>query len=139
MNRLRLRAYGWLVGCTLLGVLVGVGVGRAWAEHEATHALFDGDHESRERMFQEALSRELDLDEIQRRAVAEIMTEHRSARHQAMRRVFSECGKELTDVQERIDTAILAQLKPEQQQRFREWSERRKRRWHGEAEAPERQ
>jgi hypothetical protein len=134
VNRQRIRAYSWVAGCTLLGVLIGLGAGRAWAEHDAAHALFDGDHESRERLFQEALNRELDLNAAQRDAVAAITERHASARRQAVRRVFAECGKDLTALHEQVDSEILAQLNPSQQERYRDWSERRKRRWRGDGE-----
>lgn len=135
MNRQRVRASAWVAGCTLLGVLAGTGLGRAWAEHDAARALFDGDHDSRERMLLGALDRELDLSDAQRDAIAAITARHAPERQTAVRRVFSECGKDLAALHDRMDTEILEHLTPAQGARFREWTERRKRRWQGGGES----
>jgi hypothetical protein len=111
------RAYGWVAGCTLLGVAVGVGAGRAWAKHDAARALFDGSHESRERLFLDALSGELDLDSNQRAAISEIATRHGPERRQTFRRVFTESGRDLALLHERMVAEILAQLNPSQGER----------------------
>jgi hypothetical protein len=136
LKRERLRAYAWVAGCTLLGVVVGLGAGRAWAEHAAARTLFDGDHDARERLFLEALDRELDLNASQRSAIAQITARHAPERRQAVRRVFSECGKDLAALQEQVDVEILAQLNDAQQARYRAWAERRKRRWQGDDSPP---
>jgi hypothetical protein len=53
----------------------------------------------------------------------------------AVRRVFQECGSDLTALHERVDAEILAQLDDSQQARYRAFSERRTRRWRGEDQA----
>ena len=127
------RAYGYLVLAIAFAVGVACGGGAAFAYVAQKHAaiLRDDAHGPETRRLR-VLARRLDLDVTQEQRIRAILAEDRDAMRDIGRQIFERCGDPLREQKSRVDAAIRAVLRPEQQRRYDDLLEGRRRRlWFG--------
>lgn len=121
----QLKIYGIVVGIFVLGAGAGGAAGYAVASKKLADVLENDRPEMNEARRFQALARELDLDDEQRKKVRAIMTRHRDENRRLTRAMFEKCGGELQELRNRVDGEIRAVLTEKQAQRFGELMEKR--------------
>jgi len=122
----RQRGYAIVLGAFLLGALAGGGASYYWSQSAMAALLSDDRSEARDRRRLAAFTRELELSASQRSEVQAIVEKYRPEREQRARRMFTECGKPLLELKERMDAEVRRVLTKEQQPRFDALLERRR-------------
>ena len=127
------RVYGYVFLATAFAVGVACGGGAAFAYVAQKHAaiLRDDAHGPETRRLR-VLTRRLDLDVDQEQRIRSILAEDRDTMRDLGRQIFDRCGDPLREQKSRVDTAIRAVLRPEQQRRYDDLLEgRHQRLWFG--------
>jgi Spy/CpxP family protein refolding chaperone len=121
----KLKIYGIVVGIFVLGAGAGGAAGYAAASKKLADVLESDRPEINEARRFQALTRELDLDDGQRKKVRAIMERHREENRKLTRAMVEKCGGELQDLRSRVDGEIRALLTEKQAKRFGELMEKR--------------
>jgi len=125
----RAKAYVVLIIVFVVGGLTGAGVSYSLAEEHYVHPPGREQGKRWEKRRADAFARELDLSKEQKRKIGQLMREQRQARHDAMEKMFQDCGADLREQKEALDGKILELLNPAQQARFKELSSEHGRRF----------
>jgi hypothetical protein len=122
----RLRAYLMIAGFFALGAVGGAAAGRAYTQRELALGVFSGDRQTREAMFLDALSHELQLSDEQREQVADLHRRFQGKRKELRRTQCEPCSKAMDDLHQAMDGEMSAVLDPDQTARWREMVARRR-------------
>lgn len=120
------RAYLMIAGFFTLGAVGGVAGGRAYTQRELALGLFSGDRHTREVMFLDALSHELELSAEQRERVADVHRRFQGQRKELKRTQCEPCSKAMEALHQAMDGEMSAVLDSEQTARWREMVARRR-------------
>jgi Spy/CpxP family protein refolding chaperone len=123
VNRQRIKVIVVLTAVFLLGAVAGGALVRALAERSVAHRP-EAFWLRPSAMRVQALARELDLSDSQRRDVARILDEERVRRQELMRQTMDQCGAPVLAHKQELDAKIRAVLTPEQRTRFDDIAER---------------
>ncbi len=121
----KLKIYGIVVGIFVLGAGAGGAAGYAVASKKLADVLESERPDVNEARRFQALARELDLDDDQRKKVRASMARHREENRKLTRAMFEKCGGELHELRERVDGEIRGVLTDKQAKRFGELMEKR--------------
>jgi Spy/CpxP family protein refolding chaperone len=121
-----LKIYGIVLGIFVLGAGAGGAAGYAVASKKLAEVLENDRPDMNEARRFQALARELDLDDDQRKKVRGIMERHRDENRKLTRAMVEKCGGELQELRSRVDGEIRAVLTEKQAKRFGELMEKRR-------------
>ncbi len=123
----RRRGYLILLGVFLLGALSGGSMAYAWWQRSFATLIAEEPSEARDLRRLRAFAHELELDEDQQEAVRQIVEKFRPERERRARRMFDGCGQPLLRLKDEMDSEIRKVLRTDQQPRFDELRQRRRR------------
>lgn len=124
--RPKLKIYGIVLGIFVLGASAGGAAGYAVASKHLAEVLGEDRPGLGDARRIEAMTRELDLTRDQRKQVRAIMERHREENRDLTRAMLEKCGEDMRGLRQRVDDEINQVLSPEQQQRFKQLMEKRR-------------
>ena len=127
MSGRRTRAYLVLVAVFGLGAGTGAAISYAFAQRHHAEVVADGRTFEMQRL--RALARRLDLDVAQQERVRDILEKEGNESQALNREMYERCGAPLRDRRARVEAEIRAVLRPEQQERYDQMLEHRRRAW----------
>jgi len=126
------RGYLVLAFVFVLGAAAGGGGAFAWHEQRQAAMFRDRGGPDFEGHRLHGLARRLDLDAAQQDKIRAILTDDRDESRALGRDMFDRCGQPLRDHKAKVDAAIRAVLRPDQQARYDALvEERREHMWLG--------
>lgn len=125
MNHPKWQAVGILLAVFVLGTVSGGAAVAAWQGKQRRDFARSGFGPRADRPLL-AMARRLDLNQVQRRSIEDVLEKHGPQRRAIMQDMMAKCGQAMQEEKARLDSEIRAILTPEQQQRFDELSARQR-------------